>query len=130
MRRALALLALSLTGCGLGGPAHSPPAANVAGVVDMGFSSFTPASITVHAGDTVEWRNKSLITHSVTDDPYRAEASGDAALPAGAEAFDSGDIPAGQIFLRKFTTPGTYRYFCTHHESDGMIGTIVVTAAE
>ncbi|RDJ93299.1 hypothetical protein B4Q13_22830 [Lacticaseibacillus rhamnosus] len=25
-----------------------------------------------------------------------------------------------------FTTPGTYKYCCTHHESDGMVATVIV----
>src|SRR5262245_19870265 len=129
MRKALVLIALSLAGCGLSGPAHSPPGKEVAAAVTMGFSSYDPATLTIKVGDTVEWRNTSLITHSVTGDPNRAKTKGDAAVPAGAEAFDSGDIAAGQVYLHKFTTPGTYRYFCTHHESDGMVGTIVVNPA-
>lgn len=116
-------------GCGLSGPAHGPAASNAAAVVDMGFESFSPDSVTIRAGQTVEWRNTSLITHTVTDDPKRAEAPADAGLPAGAQPFDSGDIPAGKVYLRRFPVAGTYRYFCTHHESDGMVGTIVVAPA-
>ena len=50
-------------------------------------------------------------------------------FPAGASAFNSGDIPAGRVFAQTFTVPGTYKYFCTHHEGDGMVGTIVVAPA-
>ncbi len=95
----------------------------------MGFDSYSPASVTIRAGETVEWRNTSVITHTVTDDPQRAKVPTDAGLPAGAQPFDSGDIPAGQIYLRLFPEAGTYRYFCTHHETDGMVGTIVVKPA-
>jgi plastocyanin len=120
---------LSLTGCGLGGPAHGPAMANAAAVVDMGFSSFNPASATIRVGQIVEWRNTSVITHSVTDDHAIAKDPNDASIPAGATAFNSGDIPAGHVFVQTFTVPGTYKYFCTHHEGDGMEGTIVVQPA-
>jgi plastocyanin len=116
----------TVSGCGLGGPAHGPPASGVAAVVDMGFESYSPADVTVRSGDTVEWRNTSPITHTVTDDPSRAKKPGDASLPPGAPSFDSGDITAGKIYMQTFTIPGTYRYFCTHHENDGMVGTVVV----
>ena len=122
------LLVLSLSGCGLGGPAHGP-LSNAAASVDLGFTSFSPAQVTVAAGEAVEWRNTSLITHTVTDNPKRAKQSGDAMLPSGAQAFDSGDIPAGQVYRQIFNVPGTYRYLCTHHESEGMIGTVVVKPA-
>jgi plastocyanin len=124
---ALWLTALVVTGCGLGGPAHGP-AANAAAVVDLGFTSFTPPEVTIAVGDTVEWRNTSLITHTVTDDRRHAERPGDAVVPAGAQVFDSGDIPAGQVYRQTFTLPGTYRYFCTHHESEGMVGTVFMKA--
>jgi len=120
---------LTLAGCGLGGPAHGPAMANATAVVDMGFMSFSPASVNVRAGQTVEWRNTSVITHSVTDDHAIAKDPNDASIPAGASAFNSGDIPAGQVFAQTFTVPGTYKYFCTHHEGDGMIGTVVVQPA-
>jgi plastocyanin len=120
---------LLLAGCGLTGPAHDAPIPEAAAVVDMGFMSFSPATITVKAGQTVEWRNTSIITHNVTDSPGSAASPGDAALPAGALAFSSGDLAGGKIFAYKFTVPGTYHYFCTHHESDGMVGVVVVTPA-
>jgi plastocyanin len=122
-------MALALSGCGLGGPAHGPPAPSAAAVVDMGFARYLPVEVTIRSGDTVEWRNTSLITHTVTDDPSRARNQGDALLPPGAPPFDSSDIAAGQIYMRTFTMAGTYRYFCTHHEADGMVGTVVVKPA-
>jgi plastocyanin len=125
----LVLGTISLYGCGLGGPAHGPAAPNAAAVVDMGIESYSPDKVTVRSGDTVEWRNTSLITHTVTDDPARADNPADVGLPPSAQPFDSGSIAAGQVYLRTFAVPGTYRYFCTHHETDGMVGEIVVMPA-
>ncbi|MDE1902938.1 MAG: cupredoxin domain-containing protein [Alphaproteobacteria bacterium] len=119
-------IALPVAGCGVGGPAHGPPDARAAAVVDMGFESFTPATVTVKAGQAVEWRNTSPITHSVSFDSKAAAKAGDAALPPAVQPFASGDIAAGEVYLHTFDRPGTYRYFCTHHESGGMLGTVVV----
>jgi plastocyanin len=125
----LALGAFTLAGCGLGGPAHQAPSPTAAAAVTMGFESFSPDTVTVRSGDTVEWQNTSPITHTVTDDPKRAATARDSSLPPGGQAFDSGDIPAGQVYLHTFTKPGVYRYFCVHHEAEGMLGTVVVEPA-
>ena len=118
--RAAALVAAAflLAGCGLGGPAHGPAAESAAAAVTMGFESYDPATVTVRAGDTVEWQNTSLITHTVTDDPKRARSPGDASLPPGAQPFSSGDIAAGQVYFHTFTTPGTYKFICTIHPTE------------
>ncbi len=121
----MAPLAL-LAGCGLGGPAYQPPPADAA-VVSMGFVNFDPEEITVPAGTTVEWRNTSPVAHTVTADPDRVRDPAHVELPAGAERFDSGRLPAGQVFRHTFTVPGTYRYVCVPHESEGMLGTVIVT---
>jgi plastocyanin len=123
------LAVLGLAGCGLGGPAHGPASGNAAATVDMGFTSFQPETLHISAGQTVEWRNTSIVTHSVTDDARVASRPGDVSLPAGATPFSSGDIPAGEVFAASFPVPGTYKYFCTHHEGEGMVGTIVVAPA-
>jgi plastocyanin len=98
-------------------------------MVTMGFGSFDPGVIHIKAGQSVEFRNTAVITHSVTDDPKRAEDPKDASEPAGVPPFFSGDIAPGQIFTQTFTQPGTYNYFCTHHEGDGMVAKIVVDPA-
>ena len=124
-----AMTVLAVAGCGLTGPAHESPLPEAAAVMDMGFMSFSPATINIHADQTVEWRNTSIITHTVTDNPPVAANAADSTLPPGAIPFSSGDIPAGKIFTYKFTVPGTYKYFCSHHEGDGMVGTVVVSPA-
>lgn len=48
-------------------------------------------------------------------------------LPAGAEAWDSGDLYPGQSWSHTLTTPGVYVFGCRHHANQGMIGTITVT---
>jgi plastocyanin len=122
----VAFLAVFLAGCGFGGAAHKAPGKGVDAVVDMGFMSFEPKTTTIKRGDTVEWRNTSIVAHTVTDDPQKAEKKGLASLPSGAKPFDSGKLKAGSIFKHTFTVPGTYKYYCELHDEHGMTGTVVV----
>ena len=89
--------------------------------------TFDPKTMTVKLGEAVVWKNASDLTHSVTDEPSLAVSAQDAALPAGAESFNSGLIAPGKEFSHTFKVPGTYRYFCIPHEEAGMVGTIVVS---
>ncbi len=88
--------------------------------------SFEPETIRITQGQTVQWRNTSRFTHTVTADPELAADPANVQLPEGAETFDSGDIAAGEVWRRTFTTPGTYRYVCLPHEQQGMRGTVIV----
>ena len=76
----------------------------------VGFA-FSPAEITVAAGDTVTWTNLDQVVHTATS------TSG---------AFDSADLDPGESFSMTFSTPGTYDYLCTPHPS--MTGRVVVAA--
>ena len=87
---------------------------------------FKPARITIHAGDTVEWKNTSSIVHTVTADAHRAQKGTKVVLPAGAAPFDSGNIKAGDSYRHTFTVPGTYKYICVPHAELGMTGEVVV----
>jgi plastocyanin len=72
---------------------------------------FVPGVIYVPAGTTVRWTNHDAVSHTVT----RA---------SGAESFDSGILPPGASFERRFDVPGTFSYSCTLHPS--MTGTVIV----
>jgi len=87
---------------------------------------FQPNSVTIRAGETVQWRNDSELVHTVTADPQRVADSENVALPAGAETFHSGNVAPGQSFRHTFKVPGRYRYFCVPHEAAGMVAEIVV----
>jgi plastocyanin len=97
-------------------------------VVDMTGSLlvFEPAIIKVKVGQTVLWKNSSREVHTVTADNRRAVYAKDVELPKGAKRFDSGFLNAGQTYEQTFRTPGTYRYVCTLHEAQHMIGQIIV----
>jgi len=79
---------------------------------------FYPSKIEIRAGTTVRWKNLDEMDHTATSDS------------GSAEVFDSGAVEAGSgTFEHTFNTPGTYKYHCTYHGSDGsgMAGTINVT---
>ena len=123
---ALAVALLALAGCGLSGPAYAPEPGDAAVVKMTVWLSFDPGSVTIRTGETVEWRNVSPFTHTVTFDPAVASDPGDAEVPAGARSFDSGPIEAGGVFRHTFAQAGSYRYFCKPHEGHGMVGAVIV----
>ena len=94
--------------------------------VQIDGDEFQPAKLTIRAGQTVRWQNNTGDPHTVTLIPDKALVPSDAALPQKAQPFDSGTIAAGMSFIHTFTTPGTYRYFCTLHEGNGMVGEVIV----
>jgi plastocyanin len=71
---------------------------------------FTPNTITIRSGTTVNWTNYGSHKHTVTSDDG---------------TWDSGDMLPNTSYSWTFPVAGTYRYHCKHHE--GMVGTIVVT---
>jgi plastocyanin len=75
--------------------------------------TFAPQTLTVKAGTVVTWTNRDDIPHGIaaTDSTFTRS-----------KALDTGDS-----YSFKFTTPGTYKYFCYVHPH--MTGTIVVEAA-
>jgi plastocyanin len=87
---------------------------------------YQPATVHVRVGQTVEWQNDGQVSHSVTDDPSRANKPVDALLPAGVKPFNSGNVMPGGRYRYTFTQPGRYRYFCLTHEMDQMIGEVIV----
>ena len=103
------------------------PSGEVAAEVTMSNQlRFESAAVTISAGQAVRWRNTSALIHTVTADPSRAMQAANVRLPAGADAFDSGDMGPGGSFTWTFTEPGEYRYVCIPHEGAAMTGTIIV----
>jgi plastocyanin len=125
----LALLAgVGCTGTGPDG-APAPPDAPPAAVVEMTQTiRFAPDTVRIRVGEIVEWRNVSTgIGHTVTLLPEAAADASHARLPDGASEFDSGNIPPGATWRHRFGVSGSYVYFCTPHESVGMVGVVVVS---
>jgi len=61
---------------------------------------FVRDKIMINAGDVVVWRNLDEVEH---------------ALQADAGAFESALIESRRTFSHRFTTPGTFTYFCKPH---------------
>jgi amicyanin len=79
--------------------------------VKIGNFTFGPQELKVKAGTTVTWTNEDDIPHTVVS----------------ADGFRSKALDSEDKFSFTFTTPGTYKYFCSLHPH--MTGTIVVEAA-
>src|ERR1041385_1098052 len=78
------------------------PAGSVATVkVMMTSSKYSPATIQIAKGETVEWLNDDLTPHTVTSD-------------SGGE-LNSGSVDVGATWRHTFNQPGTFSYFCTFH---------------
>src|SRR5947209_3353265 len=77
-------------------------AAEKAKRVDVTIKSmqFIPATVTVHAGDTVVWINNDDRDHTVI---------------ATDGSFKSGNISSGEKFEHQFSSAGTFAYKCGYH---------------
>ncbi|NMI81942.1 MAG: hypothetical protein EX284_02265 [Candidatus Nitrosopumilus sp. MTA1] len=78
-------------------------------------SCYSPAKITINAGDTVHWMNVDSAAHTVT-----AGTSADVKI----EVFDSSLLMADGTWSHEFNDAGIYDYFCMVHP--WMIGTVTV----
>ena len=73
---------------------------------------FSPAEVTVHVGDTVEWDNADFVDHTAT----AKDGDWDVAIAAG---------KTGRVELNR---TGTIAYYCRFHPN--MTGTIKVLTTE
>ena len=71
--------------------------------------TFAPGTVTIRAGQAVEWTNRDSIAHTV-------DFSG----------VTSNVLTRGDTYTQRFMTPGTYHYICSIHPF--MHGTVIVTA--
>jgi plastocyanin len=85
---------------------------------------FEPATITVHAGDTVRWHWGSS-GHNVVSGSG-ATADGTFCSPSDQNCGSAPLSNSGTTYEHTFTTPGTFPYFCSVHQSFGMTGEVVV----
>ncbi len=86
--------------------------------VGNGGFRFSPSSVAIQVGDTVEW-TWSFSGHTST--------SGTPGSPNG--LWDSGFLNQGDTFSRTFTIAGSFPYYCTAHgQCCGMVGTVTVAS--
>ena len=88
--------------------------------------AFSPSTLTVKAGTTVEWQNDGPSQHTTTSDAALWNSS---ALnpPSGGGVYSSS---SGGTFSYTFMTPGTYTYHCSLHppqQYPTFVGSVVVT---
>jgi len=118
----IAALALAVAGCGSDDSDDSgdsgstttteaqPSGGGAGASVNMKNIEYVPKSITVKAGEPVNWTNGDSVAHTVTSD-------------SGTE-FDSGTMDPGAKFSYAPKSAGTINYFCEIHPNQK--GTIVV----
>ena len=83
--------------------------------VSMRNIQFEPNEVTIKAGQTVAWTNDEAVPHDV-----------DGSGPGGDfSSGPEGGMKEGDVFLFKFSEPGTYDYVCRVH-APGMAGTVTV----
>ena len=85
------------------------PTSSIPNQVTVENFSFQPGTVTVQAGTTVTWVNHDDIPHTVYENDKR---------------FKSDTMDTDGKFSYKFTSPGTYSYFCSLHPR--MTGQIIV----
>lgn len=104
----------------------------------VGVMRFVRQTVTIRAGQSVTFTNKSMEPHTVTFGPEPADPAaitfpyGDPAHFDGSAPLNSGlmGIIAPTSFTVTFTKPGTYQYKCALHDYMGMVGTVVVLPAD
>jgi plastocyanin len=99
-------------------PPPPPPAdATIQVLGPSGGNRFSPADVTIQAGQTVEW-------------VWPAGSSGHNVTPDDTEPPTSGPVASGpETYSHTFNTPGTYNYYCIAHGlpgGGGMSGTVTV----
>ncbi len=117
-----AFISLALLAPAFGG---NDPVAKVRMTLDK---KFLPATVTIKAGEWVEWvAEDPLHQHSITTDPSQVENRRLVQIPPGAKPFTSPLLDPGKTYRVRFTVPGTYKYVCPPHEHSNMVGEVIVT---
>ncbi len=98
------------------GSATTPSAAMQQNVVTLTANGFAPATLTIKAGSTVTWMNKSGDVATVNSDPHPTHTT----YPP----LNLGQFANGASLSLPFSTPGTYGYH--NHLNPSEHGTIVV----
>lgn len=80
-------------------------------VVTIKNMAFSPANLTISAGDTVTWVNEDSSRHSAWED--------------GSNAFDTGLLARGESASLTFNGAGSFSYRCRPHSR--MRGTITIS---
>lgn len=111
--RAILLITVLMVACGSEGATEpNPGGGDVATVDAVGATSWNPSPVSIAAGESVQFRNTTNITHNITFEPATA------GRPADVANFSSGSRSV------TFATAGTFDYHCGIHPV--MQGRVVV----
>ncbi len=120
----------SNNGVGYGGMPASCPAGTQAVIVGSGpyGMSFSPAGLTIHLNDTVCWTwaggPHSVVSGTVSGASCIADNA--FCFPANTNCAAVPTAGLGTLYMHKFTSTGTFPYFCSVHCTMGMVGSITV----
>jgi plastocyanin len=106
-------------------PPPPPPGGKNVTIKDF---SFSPETVTVKVGASVQWVNEGGRAHDVVSDD-NVWNSGQLASPTPSDPYGYGGSD-GQSYQFKFTTAGTYKYHCSNHPPSAypnFVGVVIVT---
>jgi plastocyanin len=107
IRTAAAVMAIVVAGAVTPGVAAAAPIRKpVTHTVSIDGARFSPADLTVRAGDTIVWVNNDILAHTATS------RNG---------AFDSKVIEPGRRWKFVVKQKGTFAYTCSFHPMDAML---------
>jgi plastocyanin len=109
----IALFALMLA-FAFGGPLMTPARAATTYYVNIVDFAFSPATVTIQPGDSVQWNDTVSTDHTSTSDT------------TSTEVWDSGILTLGQTYTHQFNNAGSFSYHCSVHST--MHGTVIVGA--
>jgi plastocyanin len=98
-----------LAGTAQTAPPSASASASASAVVDTKNFAYAPATLTIHPGQSVTFKNSDSTAHTVT---------------AADKSFDSGNMEQGATWSHVFAKAGTYAYVCAYHSY--MTGTVIV----
>ena len=96
--------------------------------INAGSYYYTPSSLTINQGDTVEWINDGG-NHDVNAD-VNSQTGSSFNNPVSFQS-NTTNVVGAIIYTHIFTVPGTYSYDCSvgQHAANGMTGVIVVNSS-
>src|SRR5215470_10301302 len=125
----IAAVNAALNGCTGAAPTPTPVPMSTTHMVMVGSEglSFSPPSLTIQIGDTVQW-SWSSGGHTVTSGS-QCSPDGQFCSPSDSNCASALPSNVGATYSHTFSAAGTFPYFCIPHCGFGMVGTIVVEAA-
>ena len=123
----IAAVNAALDGCTGVAPTPTPMSTMHTVMVGADGFTFSPSSLTINVGDTVQW-SWSSSGHTVTSGSG-CSADGQFCSPSDANCASAPASNQGATYSHTFSTAGTFPYFCIPHCDFGMVGTIIVQPA-